>query len=281
MADLFEPGSTFKILTVAAGLDAGIINPDTACTKCSGPRKIGGYTIRTWNDQYNPGITMTEALAKSDNTAMIFVAQKLGANRFGQYMKDFGIGQNLDLDLQEDSDTPFPKKLGPAELATTSFGQGVSLNSFQLIRAAAAIANQGQMMKPTIVDSVYDPQTGKTIKYQPQEIRQVISTETATKVTKMMVKAAQKGEAQWIGKDYLVAGKTGTSQIPSPDGGYREEATIASFVGFAPPDDPEFIMLVKLVEPQSSPWAAETAAPLWFQTAEKLFLLLNIQQNDN
>lgn len=275
LTDLFEPGSTFKTLTVAAGIDAEAVTPETPCTKCSGPRKIAGYSIRTWNNEYHPNISVSEALVKSDNTGMIFVAESLGSEKFSDYLQNFGIGERIDLDLQEDVSTPFPDKLGPVELATTSFGQGVSVNSLQLIRAVSTIANHGIMMKPSIVKSVYDPQTNKTIEFQPQQVRQVISSDTAQKVTKMMIRAAQKGEAQWIGKNYLVAGKTGTSQIPSPDGGYQENATIASFIGFAPPNDPQFIMLVKLVEPQSSPWAAETAAPLWFKTAQKLLLLLN------
>ncbi len=274
LADLYEPGSTFKVLTVAAGLDAEVISPDTQCTKCSGPRVIANYTIRTWDDQYYPQIDMSEALAKSDNTAMIFVAERLTADKFSNYLKKFGLGQKINLDLQEDTDTPFPQKWGPVELATTAFGQGISLNSLQLVRAVSAIANQGVMMKPSIIEQVFDPQTQETIKYEPIKENQVISQETALKVTKMMVKAAQKGEAQWIGKNYLMAGKTGTSQIPNPQGGYLEDATIASFIGFAPPSDPKFVMLVKLVEPQTSPWAAETAAPLWFDVAEDLYLLL-------
>ncbi len=278
LTNVYEPGSIFKTLTVSAGIDAGVVSPSTQCPKCNGPRKIGDYTIRTWNDQYHPNITVSDALAKSDNVAMIYVAEQLGIDQFKEYLKKFGIGQKIDIDLQEDTDTPFPNKWGPVELATTSFGQGISTNSLQMVRAIGAIANQGLMMRPTVIKQVFDPQTNETITYEPDQIRRVISQETANKVTKMMVKSAQKGEAQWIGKKYSVAGKTGTSQIPSPKGGYKEEATIASFIGFAPPEDPKFVMLVKLVEPQTSPWAAETAAPLWFDIAEELFLITGVQE---
>jgi len=277
IANLYEPGSTFKTLTVAAGIDAGVITPETTCTNCDGPRVIGGYTIRTWNDVYHPSINMTEALEKSDNIAMIFVAEKLGADKFSQYLKKFGIGKNIDIDLQEDTDTPFPEQIGPVELATMSFGQGISLNSLQMVRAVNAIANQGKLMRLSVVEKVYDPQTDQTSNNEPHVVGQVISAQTAQQVTQMMVKSAQHGEAQWIGKHYSAAGKTGTSQIPSPDGGYKEDATIASFIGFAPPDNPQYLMLVKLIEPQSSPWAAETAAPLWFHTAEDLNLLLGVR----
>jgi cell division protein FtsI/penicillin-binding protein 2 len=276
LADLYEPGSTFKTITVAAGIDAGAVTPHTPCPNCAGPRTIAGHTIRTWNEAYHPNITVKQALAKSDNIAMIFIAEAIGSKQFQTYLEQFGFGHKLDLDLQEDGDTPFPQKWGPVELATVSFGQGISTNSLQMVRAVGAIANHGVMMQPKIIKQVYDPQTEQDIDYPSQPIRKVISRHSAQLVTDMMVAAAQKGEAQWIGKNYSVAGKTGTSQIPSPDGGYKEEGTIASFIGFAPPQDPQFVMLVKLVEPQTSPWAAETAAPLWFHTAEDLFLLLKI-----
>jgi len=276
LIDLYEPGSTFKTLTVASGIDAGVITPETQCTKCSGPRKIDKYTIRTWNNQYHPNITMTEALAKSDNIAMIFVAEKLGTDRLKNYLKRFGIGQALGLDLQGDRDTPFPKKWGPVELATISFGQGIVTNSYQLTRAVGVIANQGEMMQPYIVAQVKDKTTGEEITHQPKAIRQVISPDTASKMTKMMIESAMHGEAQWTAsKDHWVAGKTGTSQVPE-GGEYAKDKTIASFIAFAPPDDPKFIMLVKLVAPTSSPWAAETAAPLWYQTADDVYLALNI-----
>ncbi|MBU0578424.1 penicillin-binding protein 2 [Patescibacteria group bacterium] len=274
--NMFEPGSILKILTVASGIDSGVINPETKCTNCDKPRVIGKYTIRTWNDEYHPEINITNALAKSDNIAMIFVAEKMGSEIFKKYLEDFGIGEKLDIELSGDTDTPFPEKWGPVELATRSFGQGISTTSLQMIRAVATIANQGIMMQPQIIKKVQDPNEDEIIVY-PKKVRQVISPETAQQVTEMMVNAAKSGEAQWTySKTHSVAAKTGTSQIPAQKGGYQKDATIASFIGFAPPENPQFLMLVKLIEPQSSPWAAETAAPLWYKIAEKLFLSLNI-----
>lgn len=276
VADVFEPGSILKTLTVAIGIDTGAIEPDTTCPVCDGPRHIDKYTIRTWNDVYNPNINMADALAKSDNTAMIFVAEQVGVDKFREYLEKFGLGEELDVELHEDYLTPFPEKWGPVELATRSFGQGIAVSDLQIVRAVAAIANQGILMRPTVVEKVILP-TGEELPVEPQEVRRVVSAETAEKVTGMMVHAAQSGEAQWVYSDtHTVAAKTGTSQIPAENGGYKEDATIASFIGFAPPDNPQFVMLVKLVEPQSSPWAAETAAPLWYDIAEKLFLSLNI-----
>lgn len=276
VSSLFEPGSTFKTLTVAAGIDAGVIGPETTCPNCAGPVNINQYSIKTWNNQYNPDISMKDALAKSDNTAMVYVAQLLGNDRFKKYIEDFGIAEKSQIELQEDTKAPFPTKWGPVELATRAFGQGISTSTLQMTKAIAAIANQGALMKPIIVEKVIDPATNQEIVTEPQIERQVISPQTAQTVTQMMMHSAAHGEAQWTDSaDHWVAGKTGTSQI-AEDGGYVADKTIATFVGFAPPEKPKFIMFVKLVEPTSSIWAAETAAPLWYKIADKLYLLLNI-----
>jgi cell division protein FtsI/penicillin-binding protein 2 len=276
LIDLFEPGSIMKTLTVAAGIDTQSISPETECPRCDGPKTIGKYTIKTWNNEYHPQINMSDALAKSDNIAMIYIAEEVGDEEFKEYLKNFGIGEELGVDLYGDNGTPFPSKWGPVELATRSFGQGITTTSLQMAKAVSAIANHGQLMQTQVIESVINPD-GEEIVVEPKKVRQVISDKTAQQVTEMMVHAAQSGEAQWTySKTHTVAAKTGTSQIPAEDGGYKEEATIASFIGFSPPDNPQFLMLVKLVEPQSSPWAAETAAPLWYKIAEKLFLSLNI-----
>src|SRR5690606_25358420 len=107
IANLYEPGSTLKVLTVAAGLNEGVIKPDTECDICDGPIQIGAYSIKTWNDKYQAQINITDALAKSDNTAMVFVARLLGKEKFIEYIKNFGIGNSTYIDLQEDTSTPF------------------------------------------------------------------------------------------------------------------------------------------------------------------------------
>lgn len=275
-SNFYEPGSTFKVLTVAIGIDTNAITPETICDVCHEARKIDKYSIKTWNDQYHPNINMTEALAKSDNTAMIFAQEKIGAEKFIDYIKRFGFGQKVTTDLQEDTSPKFPEKWGPVELATRSFGQGISATSLQMVRAINAIANGGLMMQPQIIEKVSDQETGEEIVSSPVPLTQIVSQNTAKEVTKMMIESASHGEAAWIAsQDYLVAGKTGTSQVVKPEGGYDETKTIASFIGFAPADNPQFLMLVKLNEPSTSPWAAETAAPLWYKIADKLILMVN------
>lgn len=274
VAEGYEPGSTFKVLTVAAGIDAGIISPDTVCTRCASARQIAGYTIKTWNDEYTPNITIRDGLAKSDNTAMIFVAEELGTQRFIEYLEKFQIGKPSGIELQEDSSTLVREHWQPIDLATSSFGQGIATTGLQMVKAVGAIANHGNMMRPKILNSV--DVDGKAVTIEPEVLGQPISAKTASIVSDMMVYAASKGEAQWTAsKKYTIAGKTGTAQIPVA-GHYDEDKTIASFIGFAPASDPKFVMLVKLREPQSSQWASETAAPLWYDIANELFIILNI-----
>lgn len=273
LAELFEPGSIFKIFTLAAGLDIKAITPETICTQCAGPRTFGPYTIKTWNEEYHPNINMTEALKKSDNTALVFAVEKIGQEKFVEYLQKFGIGEEFKIDLQEDRSSPLKEQFRPVELANASFGQGFYTNVLQMVRAAGAIANQGIMMKPYIVEKVSDSQTEDTIKYEPEVLRQVLEKQAANEITQMMIHSAP-DRNNLINQHYLVAGKTGTAQIASDEGGYKEDGTIASYLGFAPADNPKFVMMVKLNEPKNSPWAEATAVPVWYEVADKIILLL-------
>lgn len=264
ISDLYEPGSTMKIVTMAIGIETGAITPQTICPVCAAPRVINGYTIRTWNDVYNPNIDMREALAKSDNTAMVYAEEQIGKGPFLRELRDFGFNEKTGVDLQGEAEYSFrdDDQWRTIDLATSSFGQGIATTSLQLVRAAAVIANGGKLVRPYVVASV--KQGEQNIETEPKVIRQVISPETAQVVTEMMEYSADHGDAQWtVPEGVRVAGKTGTAQIAG-DGGYLEDKTIASFIGFAPADNPQFVMLVKLREPTSSPWGSETAAPLWF-----------------
>lgn len=276
ISNLYEPGSTLKSLTVAIGLEENKITPETTCDSCGSARVFGKYRIKTWNDQYTPNITMKDALAKSDNTAMIFIAEKIGTETFQEYLKKLGLSQKVGVELQEDSTTPFPTQWNPVRLATVSFGQGIVLNSLQLVKAFTPLANGGFLIEPSIIQSVLDPNTGLKMEQAPAAKERVFSKETTQQMTNLLVQSAQAGEAQWAASDtYIAAGKTGTSQVVT-ENGYDAEKTIVSFIGFAPPKEPQFVLLVKLVEPKTSPWAAETAAPTWHIISRKLHFLLNI-----
>jgi len=276
VASSYEPGSTFKVLVMAAALDEGVVTPQTRCDKCGGPRNISGYTIRTWNDKYFPGTTMVEVIQHSDNVGMVFVGEKLGSEKLVDYLKKFGFGKPTGIDLQEENSSRLrPKEeWKPIDLATVSFGQGIAVTPLQMVRAVAAIANGGKLVKPFIVKKVIGE--SRTEEIALERGVSVIKPTTAQVMTEMMVNAVDNGEAKWAKpKGFRIAGKTGTAQIPVA-GHYDEEKTIASFVGFAPADEPKFVMLVTLREPTTSPWGSETAAPLWFDIAKELFTYYGI-----
>jgi cell division protein FtsI (penicillin-binding protein 3) len=277
ISDSFEPGSILKVVVMAAGLDAGVIRPDTACDICSGPLKLDKYFIKTWNDKYQAGITMTNVIVDSDNVGMSFIGQKLGADALYNYLSKFGIGEKSGVDLQGEIAPKLREKgtWNVVDLATASFGQGVAVTGMEMVRAVAAIANGGYLVTPKIVDSIRGDGWEEKIKSDIPE--RIINRKSAQEVTQMMVEAAERGEAKWARiPGFKVAGKTGTAQIPVA-GHYDLTNTIHSFIGFAPADNPKFVMLVTLTSPQSSPWAAETAAPLWYSVAKDIFPYLGIQ----
>lgn len=276
VADGYEPGSTFKVLTVATGIDLGLISPQTQCDRCGGPVTIGKYTIKTWNNEYHPNTTILDGLKHSDNTAMVYIAQKVGEERFLSYLKNFGIGQKSGIDLQDEGTPKLrpDKEWGEIDLATASFGQGIALTMVQMLNAVNVIANGGSLYKPFVVEEVSSGE--EHFVTQPTKLRNVITPETARTVANMMREAASQGDARWtLPKEYPIAGKTGTAQIPVA-GHYDENRTIASFVGFSPVENPKFSMLVRVVEPTSSPWGSETAAPLWFEIARDLFVKFGV-----
>lgn len=277
ISDAFEPGSVFKVIVMASALDAGVVEPETKCDVCSGPYRVGEYSIETWNNEYNPDSTMSEVIVHSDNVGMSFVSEKLGFDNMYDYLERFGIGKKTGIDLQGEANIFLRDKKywGKVELATASFGQGVAITPIQLIKGVSAIANSGIMMTPQVVDKIEVDGWQEDIK--PVSEGRVISEKAAKEITAMMAEAAKSGEAKWTYlKGFKVAGKTGTAQIPIA-GHYDAEKTIASFIGFVPYDDPKFIMLVTLKEPKTSPWASETAAPLWYSIAKDLFSYFGIQ----
>jgi stage V sporulation protein D (sporulation-specific penicillin-binding protein) len=275
ITDTYEPGSTFKTVVMAAAVNEGVISPETRCNKtCDGPVTIGKYSIKTWNNEYNPGQTMTEVLERSDNTGMIFVANSLGKDKFIDYLGKFGFGATTNVDLEGETSPKLRQKWGDIDVATASFGQGLAVNSMQMVMAVGAIANQGKLMEPHVVSAVIDGDS--EVQIAPKVVRQVISKEAAATVTQMMRESARHGDAKWaVPQELDIAGKTGTAQVAIA-GHYDATKTIASFIGFAPASNPKFVMLVKLREPQSSPWASETAAPLWFSLAQQMFRYFNI-----
>ena len=253
---LFEPGSCFKPITMAAALEEGKVTPETIYEDKGvvwlNGRPIYNFARKKWGKR-----TMTEVLEKSINTGAIFAERKLGNEEFLKYIKKFGILEATGIDLEGEvfSKNRRLAKGRDIDFATASFGQGIEMTPIQLVRAFCAIANGGKMVRPYVAERF--SQNGKVFKTKPLiEAQEVISSKTAYQLTKMLVSVVENGfgkKAKIPG--YYVAGKTGTSQIPFSvlginRSGYSNE-TWQSFIGFAPAYDPKFLILVKLDNPKS------------------------------
>ncbi|MBI3970992.1 MAG: penicillin-binding protein 2 [Chloroflexi bacterium] len=281
----YEPGSTFKIFTMAGALNEKVVTPETTYTDTGG-FPVGGYVLRNWDGRANGVTTMVQLLEKSSNVGAATVAFRLGKQRFYRYVSTFGFGQPTGIDLQGEATgivkDPNSRDWGEVDLATNAFGQAISITPIQLITAAAAVANGGIMMRPYVVKQVVDPRTGKKVQVTQQQIvRQVVSRETAATLLKMLNSAAENGETRGaLVPGYHVAGKTGTASIPV-NGGYDTNLTIASFVGMVPADDPQFVVLVKIDRPQDEPWGSLIAKPAFAIIAQELTRFLKIPPDPN
>ncbi|MCL5432819.1 MAG: penicillin-binding protein 2 [Patescibacteria group bacterium] len=281
ISNIYEPGSTFKPLIMAAALDSKVVKPDTKCPICGGPVTIYDYKIKTWNEKYYKDTTMIDVIKHSDNTGMVFAVQSLGLDRLLDYLKKFGIGELTGIDLQGEvaPSVKNEKDWYPIDLATAGFGQGISVTPIELLVGFSAIANKGIKMEPHIVSKI-ETSTGEIINIKPKKSSRAISEETARVMTEILTYAVDNGEAKWAKpKGYRIAGKTGTAQIPIA-GRYDPNKTIASFIGFAPADDPKFSMLVIIDKPTTSIFGSETAAPLFFDIAKDILTYYNIPPSE-
>jgi cell division protein FtsI/penicillin-binding protein 2 len=274
----YEPGSVVKVLTVAAALDAGLVNPETTYHD-QGRIEVGGLMVenatrRAYGDQ-----TVADILIQSLNVGAAWLGMQMGPGIFYSTMQAFGLGRPTGVDLAGEvpGQLLLPddyERWHDSNLGTNSFGQGLAVTPIQLISAVATIANDGARLRPHVVGRrvAFD---GTVSTWQPVVELQAISPQTARTLTEMMVRVVEEGVPQARVEGYRIAGKTGTAQIPIP-GGYDREGTIASFVGFGPVPDPQLIILVKLDRPKTSSWASETAARSFQRLAGRLFMVLGI-----
>lgn len=274
----YEPGSIFKAITIAAALDLGKITPTTTYVD-EGEVKVDDRTIRNSDLKAHGVQTMTQVLDESLNTGAVFAVSQIGADNFQRYVADFGFGTatGIELDFENNGDIKSLDKKGKIWSATGSFGQGISVTPIQVVSAFGAIANGGKLVKPYIVDEIRK-NNGETIKTAPKVLRQVISPRTSTLLGGMLVSVVENGHGKRAGvSGFYVAGKTGTAQIPKKEGGgYEADATIGSFVGFAPVEDPKFVMLTKIDHPRTTIWAESTAAPLFGEIAKFMLNYLKV-----
>jgi cell division protein FtsI/penicillin-binding protein 2 len=277
----YEPGSTFKILTMAAALDGGFVKPDTGFVD-TGYIEVGGLGIYNWNRGAWGLVDMIGCLRHSLNVCMAHLSTQMGPATFYNYISAFGIGRATNVDLAAEISGHL-KQPGNADwydsdLGTNSFGQGVAVTPLQLVTAASAIANGGVMMQPHILYRVEHGTNTRVI--PPQIIGRPIKPESAAMLNEMLAVSMETGEAdQAVVPGYRLAGKTGTAEIPMA-GGYEENRSIASFIGWGPVDDPRFVTLIVLNRPKTSIWGSETAAPVFSEMVKRLVVLLEIPPDD-
>jgi cell division protein FtsI/penicillin-binding protein 2 len=275
VSDVYEPGSIFKPLIVAAALEEKKIKPQDTYNE-EGPIQIGEYQIKTWNDKYEGKISITRILEKSSNVGMVYIGDKLGKSKIYEYLKKYGFGELTGIDLQGENTAYLKTKENwyPIDYSTVTFGQGIALTPIQMIRSFASIINGGKLMKPYLVDTIVN--NDRQTKIKPKLDKKVVSEQTSAIIRKMLVSTVENAEAKWDRpKEYSIGGKTGTAQI-AISGHYDPSLTNASFIGFAPADKPKFITLVILKEPKTSPWGSETAAPIFFEIAKDLIVYYGI-----
>jgi len=261
----YEPGSTFKIVTAAAGLEENVVNPDSGFY-CPGYIKVADRTIRCHKGGGHGSETFTEVVQNSCNPGFIEVGLDVGLQRYYKYLDAFGFGSPTGIGLpgEESGIVIREDQATKLNLATMAMGQSIAVTPIQLISAVAAVANDGVMMKPQLVKEIRS--NGKTVfSMQPEKVRQIIAEDTARQLRGLLENVVAKGTGRnAFVEGYRVGGKTGTAQVVGESGGYVQGRYVASFAGFAPADDPKMVMLVVIVEPQGgSYYGGVVAAPIF------------------
>ncbi len=274
VTDVYPPGSVMKTITMAAAIDSGLVGPETTYLDDGAAEVEGGDPILNWDFSVHGVTTMTDVLRFSLNTGAVWVSRQLGPERFYDYIDRFGFRRPTGVGLGGDSAglmrLPGEDDWYPVDLATNSFGQGISVTPLHMITAVSALVNGGLLMRPYIVKEVAGPD-GRRV-YEPVVVQRAVSEETSRTLVQMM-NAVVDGMPSHLAQvpGYSVGGKTGTTTFVD------RVDTIASFVGFAPLEDPRFVMLVKIDSPKDSPLGGVVAAPIFSDLAPQLLSYLGAQ----
>jgi cell division protein FtsI/penicillin-binding protein 2 len=271
-----EPGSVMKLITMASALDSGVVTPQSTYYD-AGVLEVGGHQTYNW-DRSAPGTTdMTTLLARSLNVGAATLATMMGADVYYDYLQSFGFGRPTGVDLMSEAagQMPLPGDSLWTEsfLATNAYGQGIAVTPLQMITAVSALANNGVMMQPYIVQEIHGE--NGTFVHEPTVLGRPISPETAAQVTAMAITAVARETLAAQIDGYTIAGKTGTAQI-AENGIYLPDDVIGSFIGWLPAENPELIIYIKLDRPQTAPWGSQTAAPAFAELADELVVMLDI-----
>ncbi len=277
-----EPGSTMKIFTLAAAIEEGVWRPND--TYMSGKYRVFDRTISDHNNVGWGRITYLEGFQRSSNVSMAYLLQKLGDETFMNYIKRFGFGEKTGIDLPKEATGTLLSKY-PSERLTTTYGQGSTVTPMQLVQAMTAIANEGKMMQPFVIDKIVNPNNGKNVhNSEPVEKDSPISAATANQVKEILASTvtSEKGTAQRFKlSEYTTAGKTGTAQLPMGNGKYFSGTGmfLYSFLGMAPVEDPQLIMYVAVQKPKikATESGAQPTSEIFNSVMESSLKYLNIE----
>lgn len=277
ISDLYEPGSTFKTLVSAIALEEDIAETDTKKDfYCKGYEDIYGTKIRCWSTKSHGSETLTQALANSCNPAFMQLGKRIGIEILYKYFDAFGLFNTTGISLPGESNSIFfdQDKVGPVELATTSFGQRFEITPIQLITAVSALANDGNLMKPQIVSKIINNTTKETTNTEPTQVRQVVSKETANAVVEMMESVVTDGTgSKGAVKGYSIAGKTGTSEAKVGS----EDGNTLSYIAIAPTENPQLVLLVVLYNtPSTNSHGSTVAGPIVSNILEEVLPYLGV-----
>lgn len=283
VSDTYEPGSTFKLITSAAGMEEGVVTPDSPFYD-KGYIIVAGQRLRCWR-HYRPhgAQTFTQAVQNSCNPVFVEVGQRLGVDKYYEYIDAFGFSKVTGIDLPGEGRGIIQNKkyVGPVELGTISYGQGISVTPLQLINAISAIGNGGKLMEPRIVKELVDDSGNVIHRYEPKMIRQVVSEKTSRELRTIMESVVSQGSGKkaYI-PGYRVGGKTGTAD-KIVDGRYAKGKVYSSFISLAPSDDPKIAVLVVVDEPQGVHFGSLTAAPAAHDIIENTLRYLEVELKFN
>ena len=284
VSDTYEPGSTFKIITAAIGLEENVVSTDTPGDfYCSGYELINGIKINCWKYQTTHGSqTLRQALMNSCNPALMQLGKRIGAQTLYKYYEAFGLFDKTGIATSGEANSYFwdLDDVGPIELATMSFGQRFRVTPIQLITAVSSVANNGVLVEPRIVKQVENPDTGAITSIESTNVRQVISKETSDELMNMLESVVTEGTGRYGQvKGYSIAGKTGTSE---PDSTNKNAMYVASFVGISPVQNPEVVALVTLYDPQGKAGhqGGTIAAPVVSQILSEVLPYLGVPSDD-
>lgn len=280
----YEPGSTFKIMTLASSLEEKTVNLFEDTYYDSGSVSIDGATIHCWKSGGHGAQTYLNVVENSCNPGFVSLGNKLGVDKLMSYINKFGFGEKTGIDLNgESSGILFnPSRMGPVELATTSFGQGISVTPIQQVTAVSAVINNGYLYQPYIVKSLEEPETQSIVKLNEPLLRRRVISEESSKLARFALEsvvANGSGRNAYI-ENYRVGGKTGTAQKVE-DGHYLDGNYILSFVGFMPADDPKIVVYVAIDNPKGvTQYGGVVAAPIAKSILETAISVLNIESSD-